>query len=168
MDSISAKIVAETWQRMSQLSLDVAPQMSFQFQEEQPIILGFLLDLDDLPFNQHERELIYYIGLVVWQMMKQSKRRLYKVTRRKLEKADKANDESLEMMMSDSEADFVSATMAMIENYPEPEVLRYIVETIMDEEEYEPDDPPIRDEYCGLAFLHLKTVLNAFVASLAH
>lgn len=166
MDSISAEIVAETWQRISQLSLDEAPQMTLDFREEQPIIFDYLLAFDDLPFNQHERELIFYIGLIVWQMMRQSKRQLYKVTRRKMEKADKATYDSIEVMMSDSEADFVSATMTMLENYPEPEVLRYIVETIMDEDEYEPDDPPIRDEYRGLAFLHLKTVLDAFITSL--
>ena len=55
----------------------------------------------------------------------------------------------------------------MIATYPEPEVLRYIVEAIMEEEDYDPDDPPIRDEYRGLAFAHLKTVLDAFISSLA-
>jgi len=56
----------------------------------------------------------------------------------------------------------------MIATYPEPEVLRYIVEAIMEEEEdYDPDDPPIRDEYRGLAFAHLKTVLDALTSSLA-
>jgi hypothetical protein len=44
----------------------------------------------------------------------------------------------------------------MLKNYPEPEVLRYILEAIMEEAEYEPDDPPIRDEYRGMAFVHLK------------
>lgn len=165
-DKISVEIVTETWQRMSQMSVDEAPLMTFQLKEEQPIIFGFLLFLDDYPLNQHEKELILYMGLVVWQIMKQSKRRLRKVTRRKLEKADKANYGFLEMLASDSEVDFASATMAMLENYPEPEVLRYIIDTIMDEDEYEPDDLPIRDEYRGLAFVHLKTALDAFIVSL--
>ena len=166
MSSIPVEIVTKTWQRMAQMSVDEARLMAFQFQEEQPVIFGFLAFMDEFPFNRHEKELVFYIGTVVWQIMKQSKRRLRKVTRRKLEKADKVNYESLEMMMSDSEADFISASMTMLENQPEPEALRYIVETIMDEEEYEPDDLPIRDEYRGLAFIHLKTVLDAFVASL--
>ena len=56
--------------------------------------------------------------------------------------------------------------MSLLEGYPEMEVLRYIVDTIMDEESYSSDDLPIRDEYRGLAFLYLKSVLDAFVRSL--
>ena len=164
---IPAEIVTETWQRMSQLDVAEAPILVEQMQQEQPAILAHLTVLDDFPFNPHEKGLIFYLGTVVWQIMKQSQRRLRKVTLRKLEKADAAAYEALEMMISDSEADFVSATVAMIENYPEPEVLRYIVEAIMDENEYDPDDPPIRDEYRGLAFIHLKIALDAMIASLA-
>jgi hypothetical protein len=105
--------------------------------------------------------------MVVWQIMKQSKRRLRRVTLKKLSKAEKANYDTLELVASDSEADFFSATVAMVENHPEPEVMRYIVETIMDEEDYDPDDPPIRDEYRGLAFIHLKIALDALISSLA-
>jgi hypothetical protein len=35
------------------------------------------------------------------------------------------------------------------------------------EEVNDPDDPSIREECIGLAFIHLKTLLDAFVASLA-
>lgn len=166
-DMIPAEIVTETWQRMAQTPIHEAPQLVNQMQKEQPAIVAHLLYLDDFPFNQHERELIFYIGITVWQIMKQSKRRLRRVSLKKLVKAEEANYDALELMSSDSEADFVSATITMLENHPEPEVLRYIVETIMDEEEYEPDDPPIRDEYRGLAFFHLKIALDALISSLA-
>lgn len=164
---ISAETVTQTWERMSQTPVSAAPQLVEEMKEEQPLILGYLLSLDDFPFNQHEGEIIFYIGMVVWQIMKQSSRHLHKVTRRKLRKAEEANYDFLELLASDTEADFVSATQTMLEKHPEPEVLRYIVEAIMEEEDYEPDDPPIRDEYRGLAFVHLKIVLDAFVDSLA-
>jgi hypothetical protein len=166
-DTISAETITQTWQRMAQASISATPHLVEEMTKEQPLVLSFLLALDDFPFDAHEREIIFYIGMVVWQIMKQSKRRLYKVTRKKLRKAEEANYDFLELLMSDTEADFVSATQTMIEKYPEPEVLRYIVEAIMEEEEYDPDDPPIRDEYRGLAFVHLKIVLDALVDSLA-
>jgi len=166
-DMIPAEIVTETWQRMAQTPVHEAPDLVNQMQQEQPAIMAHLLYLDEFPFDPHERELIFYIGMVVWQIMKQSKRRLRRVTLKKLSKAEKANYETLELLASDSEADLFSATVAMIENHPEPEVVRYIVETIMDEEDYEPDDPPIRDEYRGLAFIHLKIALDALISSLA-
>ena len=164
---ISAEIVTQTWQRMSQTPVSSTPQMVEEMKEEQPVLLAFLLALEDFPFNRHERELIFYVGMVVWQIMKQSERPLHKVTRKKLGDAEEANYDFLELLTSDTEADFVSATRTMLEQHPEPEVLRYIVEAIMEEEEYEPEDPPIRDEYRGLAFVHLKIALDALASSLA-
>ena len=135
--------------------------------KEQPVVVSYLFSLIDSPFNDHERRIIAYIGIVVWQIISQSEKRLLKVTRRKLRKADEANAAELEALAADADADFVSATMAMLESYPEPEVLRYVVEAIVEEENYGSDDAPIRVQYQGLAFAYLKIVLDAFVDSLA-
>ena len=166
-DMISAETVTRVWQDMARASVDEAPHLVNQMQAEQPVVLVYLLAVDDSIFNEHEREIIFYLGMVVWQMMRQSKRRLRKVTERKLEQAEEANFDFLERLSASPEADFVSATQEMLATYPEPEVFRYIVEAIMEEEDYDPDDPPIRDEYRGLAVMYLKTVLDALISSLA-
>jgi hypothetical protein len=166
-DMISAETVTRVWQDMARASLDEIPRLVNQMQVEQPVVLVYLSAVGDALFNQHERELIFYLGMVVWQMMKQSQRRLRKVTEERLEQAEEANYGFLEFLSASPEADFVSATEAMLATYPEPEVLRYIVEAINEEEDYDPDDPPIRDEYRGMAFVYLKTVLDAFISSLA-
>ena len=166
-DMISAETVTRVWQDMARASVEAAPLLVNQMKEEQPVILAYLLAVDDALFNEHERELIFYLGIVVWQMMKQSKRRLHKVTHKKLMQAEEANYDFLERLSASPEADFESATRTMLTIYPEPEVFRYIVEAIMEEEDYDPDDPPIREEYRGLAVMYLKTVLDAFISSLA-
>ena len=66
-------------------------------------------------------------------------------------------------MASDSAGDFLSAAQSMIESYTEPELLRYVTQALMEDEDGNPDNPPIRDESLGLAFLHLKIVMDAFV-----
>lgn len=162
---ISAETVTQTWQRMVQTPVSTIPQLIDEMKREQPLILSYLLALDDFPFNQHEREIVLYVGMVVWQIMKESDRPLGRVTRARLRKAEEANYDLLDMLASDTEADFVSATETMLENHPEPEVLHYIVEAINDEEDYTSEDLPIRDEYRGLAFVHLKIALDAFVNS---
>ena len=166
-DMISAETVTRVWQDMARVSADEAPGLINQMQAEQPVIIAYLLAAGESPFNQHEQEIIFYLGMVVWQMMKQSKRRLLRVSQKKLEQAEEANFDFLERLSASPEADFESATQEMLASYPEPEVLRYIVEAIMEEEDDDPDDPPIRDEYRGLAFVHLKTVLDVFISSLA-
>jgi hypothetical protein len=166
-DMISAETVTRVWQDMARAPLDAVPHLVNQMKAEQPVVLVYLLAVDDSIFNEHERELIFYLGMVVWQMMKQSKRRLRKVTEKKLMQAEEANFDFLERFSASLEADFESAIQEMLDTYPEPEVLRYIVEAIMEEEDYDPDDPPIREEYRGMAFVYLKTVLDAFISSLA-
>ena len=89
-DMISAEIVTETWQRMSQTPVSGAPQMVEQMRDEQPVVVSYMLSLVDSPLNTHERKIMAFLGMVVWQLMKQTKRRLNKVTRRKLRKAEEA------------------------------------------------------------------------------
>jgi len=165
-DMVSAETVTRVWQNMAQLPLSEVPLFVQQMQEEQPAIMAYLLAVGDALFNQHERETIFYVGMVVWQMMKQSKRRLLKVSPKKLDQAEEANFAFLERFSAESEADLDKATRAMLATYPESEVLRYIVEAI-EEEDQDPDNPPIRDEYRGMAFVYLKTVLDALISSLA-
>jgi len=166
-DMISAETVTRVWQDMARASLDEVPRLLNQMQAEQPVVLAYLLAVDDSIFNEHEREIIFYLGIVVWQMMKQSRRRLRKVTEKRLEQAEEANFDFLEHLSTSPEADFESTTWEMLATYPEPEVFRYIVEAVMEEEDYDPEDPPIRDEYRGLAVVYLKTVLDALISSLA-
>jgi hypothetical protein len=165
---ISAETVTQTWQRMAAFPPRQVPQFIEQMKNEQPVILAYLLaESERPPFNTHEGQLVFYLGLVVWQIMKQSPRPLRKVTHKKLRRVEQTNADLLDMLASDTDADFFSATQRMLETYPEPKVFEYIVQAIMDEDEYDPDDPPIREEYRGLAFLHLKVVLDAFISRLA-
>ncbi len=165
---ISPEIVTQTWERMATAGPEDAVPLLEQMSQEQPIALAYLRAMSESPpLNEQDGQIMFYIGLVVWQIMRQSPQRLRKVTERKIERAEKGNEEALEIMASDTAADCVSATEHMLETYPEPHVLRYIVEAIMEDEDHDPDDPPIQDEVRGLVFVYLKTLLDAFVASLA-
>ena len=158
---ISKEIVTQTWQRMARTPTSEASMLIETLKQEQPVILGYLMSLENLPFNQHEREIIFYIGVVVWQIMRESNYSSEQITFEQFRMVEDANYNFLEMLASDTEADFVSAVQSMLETYPEPEVLAYIIEAIMEDDN--PDDPPIRDEYRGLAFIELKIVLDALL-----
>ena len=164
---ILAETVTQTWQRMTAMPDDQARQLVQQMSVEQPVILAFLLAMSDQPpFDEHEGQLSFYVGLVIWQIMKQSPKRLRKVAQTQLKQAEQANEEFLGLLATDTEADFFSSTKKMLETYPEPEVLGYILEVLLDEVDYAPDDLPIREENRGQAFLHLKIILDAFISSI--
>ena len=80
-----------------------------------------------------------------------------------MDEAEKVNEALLDKMAADSEGDLLSAAEAVALNSREPEVLRYIVESIMEDEEGNPENAPFPKEHIGTAFLHLKIVLDAFI-----
>jgi hypothetical protein len=233
-EPISYEVVTETWQRMAETPSEDAQALIDQMEQEQPVVMVYLLALDEYPFNQTEKEIIFYLGAVLWEILKQSPDPLTMVNEETIDRVEEDNFRFLELLSNDTEADFMSATRALIDNYGEPEVLRYLVEALMedeatledfedsdleeeeedeeeaeaeeplldftaedaealfeastsltldelahdflieyegetdqdlDEDEEEWDDMSIRPEYRGLAFVHLKTVLDAFIAS---
>jgi hypothetical protein len=163
---ISYETVTQTWERMSETPLDQVESLVRSMEAEQPVILAYLLAQDEEVFDQDERETLLYIGMVLWQIMRQGSRRPKRVTEKKLFEAEENNYTFLDQLAGDTDADFLSATLAMLETYPEPEVFRYLIEALM-EEEIDPDEegPIMRDENRGLAFLTLKTALDALIAS---
>jgi hypothetical protein len=218
-DQISYETVTDTWQRMAETPIDEAQQLIEQMENEQPVILVYLLALDEFPFDPTEREIIFYIGTVLWQIMKQSQRRLRPLAEESMLKSEDENIKILELLSEDTDADFFSATKNLIDQYPEPEVLRYLVEALMEDledidelpdteeaflalssarsdlfhkengdslngeyvelddddedgdDDYDveiqyDDEAYIRPENKGLAFVHLKTLLDAMIASL--
>lgn len=93
-------------------------------------------------------------------MMKGGHPRLMRVSSKKLELAEEENIKTLEFMGKDTAGDFLSAALTMLETYPEPAVLQYVVEALM---ETDPDDVELPDEAIGIACLHLKTVLDSLL-----
>jgi hypothetical protein len=146
---ISYETVHETWQRMADTPSEEVQALVDQMEREQPALMVYLLALDDFPFNQNEKEIIYYIGTVLWLIMKKSRDELSAVPQETISKAEEDNYQFMEMISNDTEADFMSATQAMIDSYGEPEVLRYLVEALMEGEDeyyYEEDDQDLTDE----------------------
>lgn len=159
MDPISADVVERTWKRMAALSEHKAQKLAGKMQEEQPIVMAYLLAVDHDLLNQDERELLFYLGTVVWQIMSQGSRPLPSVAEESLEKSEARNIAMVEYLQDESEAGFLDATGTITDNYGQPEVLRYVLEALIEEPE---EGGVIRDESVGAMFLDLKTVIDCF------
>lgn len=160
MKPISADIVESTWQRMAAMSPGEALKLVDRMKEEQPVVMAYLMAVDHDLFNQEERELLVYLGMVVWQIMSPGNAPLSRVTEKALDKAEESNMKMIESLMEAPEPDFTETTRTMIENYGQPEVLRYVVEALVEAVENE----EVRDENMGIMMLDLKTVIDCFHA----
>jgi len=163
---ISAETVTQTLEKMSVITPAEVQKMINLMSKEQPVILAYLLAAgENEEIDENEAQILLFVGVVVWQLLRQSKGGVRKITEKQLEKVEKSNEAQLEKMAADSAGDFFSAAEASAVNCPEPEVLRYILEALMEDEEGNTDNPPFREESLGLAYLHLKNVLDAFIGS---
>jgi hypothetical protein len=83
------------------------------------------------------------------------------VTEEILDKAEQRNLKMIEYLQGEAKTGFEKAVIKMISSYKQHEVLRYVVEAIMEENE---EAPVIRDEYKGILMMDLKTVIDCFDA----
>ena len=163
---ISADTVDSVVERISTMSTDQAKALVMKMSKEQPMVLAYLLAMsENEAFDQDEGQTFLFIGIAVWQIMKAGVKGLKKISEERMNRVEEDNEDLLDKMASDSPGDFVSAAESMVENHPEPELLRYVTAALMEDEDGNTDNPPIRSENLGIAFLHLKIVLDAFVGA---
>lgn len=87
MEPVPAEIVEKTWKRMASLSPRTIPKLIQRMTKEQPVVLAYLMAVDDDILNQDERELLLYLGVVIWQIMSQGAKPLPRVTEEILDDA---------------------------------------------------------------------------------
>ncbi|MBC8496934.1 MAG: hypothetical protein ISS57_05765 [Anaerolineales bacterium] len=155
---VPSEVVTEIWQEMGAMSVDAIPGLMEKIQSEQPALLAYLLAVSEANFKTQEAELVVYLGTVVWQMMRRWHRQLMRVSVKKLDQAEEENLAELESMSQVTEVSMWTHSQFILETYPEPEILRYLVEALTESE-----DVKLSDEDIGLAFLYLKTALDALI-----
>jgi hypothetical protein len=159
VNSISSKIVEKTWEKVGSMSPLQGQKMIEQMSKQQPVILAYLMAVGDDLFNEDERELLLYLGVVVWQIMLQGDAPLSKVTEKALDKAERTNIKMLERFTNRSLNQMAKGVKEMLGNYNQKEVLSYVVEALMEEPE---EGCLIRDEVKGIMMIFLKTVIDCF------
>ena len=159
MDTISSEIVDETYKRLGGMPPQEAPKMVNRMSKQQPLVLAYLMGTGHDILNQDERELLLYLGIVVWQIMKQGTKSLPEITEKILDKAEDSNMKMLEYLDDESESGFIDTLEKIINNYNQPETLRYIVEALVEEPK---EESMIRDENIGIMMIFLKTVIDSF------
>lgn len=158
-DPVPHEFVTQLWQEIGTVSTDQAPALINEMNAHQPALLAYLLAASEADYTQGG-DIVLYMGVVVWQIMQRWYKSLMRVSVAKLEQAEEENLADLEMLAQHTETQQWTVADFLLENYPEPEVLRYIVEGLMEPDE---DGIEILGEEKGLAFIHLKTALDTLI-----
>lgn len=162
---IPAETVSEHWVRVSQMSLQDLQQLLQEFGDAQNDLGNYLIALEGRPFDEEEIELLLYISMVSWEILRQSEHPPEPVRPEDLQAAQDELVEFMLLLSKDTPADFYSASAQSIENHPEIGVFRAMVQ-ILTQQSGLPDEQPrrMRRENTSLALSHLRIVLDALIA----
>jgi hypothetical protein len=160
MQTISEAIVERTWKRMARMPVDEMPKLVERMEKAQPEIMAFLMGVDYDVFNQDERELLFYLGTVIWEMMRQGTPPPKRVNEKRMDKFIDRTDQMAEYLMDESAEDFEAVVTQIFKNHNQINVLRYVVEALFEMED-DTEYTDVREEMKGLIFINLKTVVEA-------
>jgi hypothetical protein len=158
MKPISTESVEQTVQRIENLSVQQGKQLAQKFMEEQPLVMAYLMAVDNDLLNEEEREWLFFLGTAVWQMMAQGDAPLPQVTEQTVEQVEAANQQAFEMLAGGSDQDARAAMEKLLRDYNQPAVLKYVITALMESAQNE----GIRQDNLGMLMLDLKTVIDCF------
>lgn len=128
-----------------------------QMSEQQPLMLAYLMSGDEEAMEEEEMEYLLYLGTVIWKAFDLAHTGLAEVTEPQLEEIEDKNAELFSTTGDDTD-DLMAAAENMMEGYSQPELLAFVSDALMDDEE------GISEEAMGEAFFVLKTVIDCFDA----
>lgn len=91
MEPISENIIEETWKQVGSMSPEDAPPIAEEFSKQQLFLRTYLLAAGGDELNQDEREILFYVGLVVWKIMTKGNKKIRKISPAVIEEAEDKN-----------------------------------------------------------------------------
>jgi len=157
VNRIPAELVEATCQKMAITPPKKARKLIDQMQQEQPYLMAYLLAAVEREFNRAEAELLYYWGLVIWQIMRQGTPSPRILSPAILNKVERDTFKMLKTLGRLKDRDLQKNVELIFQNRNQVEILKVVLEEIMEE-----DDEEIREEYKGMLFLYLHILVECF------
>jgi len=156
MQPIPAETVDRAWQELARMEPTEGDQVMQGMILEQPDIVAYLVAVGEKEnLNEDEREVLLYVGAVVWYILTQGGVSSRRATERVVLQVEKELAGTLGGVLDGPREGLIAAAERLAERSPQPEVLHYVIDAVLEEE----DDPDaeIRDEERGTLFLALAT-----------
>jgi hypothetical protein len=157
MNTVSERTVERTWSQVNDATPEDVQALMDRMMAEQPFAGAYLLAVEEVWIPEGERGGLLLIGLIVWRAMSSGAGRIRAVTAGEIESAEALNIEFLEQLEDGSEMQLTDALERLSTTYHQAPLLRAVLEALMQDHAGDMEETPDR---VGMAFLHLKTVLD--------
>lgn len=157
MRVVTDEMIQQVLQEQGEKDFWQTERLIARMSREQPAILSYLMGAneDQEQYNFDEKQLLFFLGVNISQMMQQIEAEMKQVSMADLQAAQEKNIQMFEYLENETPNDFESTTALIFKEYNQKNVLRYVIETLLDD-----DDPHIRPDRKGLIFFDLKTILD--------
>lgn len=159
MEKVSVDTVIRVKQRIETMGDQEATSVSERMTREQPHVTAYLMSVGDNMLNSDERQALLYLGTAVWLMLSEGKLALPVVSEEKLKKSYDAVYRHVRNLDQKKKAAFTRGIMELFNDFPQPEILRFIMETLM---EKGGEGDFVREVNKGFIMLFLKTLMDSF------
>jgi hypothetical protein len=156
MEPIPEALVEKTWQEAAGFSPDRAKKEMMKVGNTQPDLLAFVMELSK-EMGQEVRELAIYMFLVVYRMFQKAHGKIKKISFEEIIECYEHNEGLMERLEGADEK-FLDR-IASVQTSRQPYVVRYVVDALMEEDQWE-DAVILTEEQRGFLFLLLKTVID--------
>ncbi len=157
MEKISAESVEKGYAAICGLTTQEAFCMSSDFQKNQTLLMTYLSAVDKDILNQEEREILFYLGAVAWKIIFSESQKTQEANQDRLLNIESSNQKLADSLRNSGVVKFADVVKVLLKDCSQPEVLRYIIAALMDEDNAENS---VRDENLGIIITDLKTVIE--------
>lgn len=156
METIPERIVEKAWQEVAALSMSQAGKEMQKMARNQPDLLAFLMAMTE-DLDSEKKELAVYMAFVVYRIFEGSRDKIKKITSKEIIDCYETNEDLMGRLGSAGQ-EFIDR-VSQIQISTQPFVMKYVVDTLIEEPEEEENDE-LTDEDKAFLFLLLKTVVD--------
>jgi hypothetical protein len=179
MKEVPMLVVEKNWRKMNKMSRSAGAKLMEQMGREQPVLLMYLGAVDEDSLNDSERGILSFLGMLIWQSMKQVGGILPQISEEAMAQAEAATVKSL-ANLAEHQEDGSDNIISIIEACGQGELMGLALDVLMEaaglhEDSLQAPGPEpaegngdtgliVRPENVSLLMLDLKTVVDVLNA----
>lgn len=145
------------WQNKADMELEEAPQLVEKMGKAQPYALSYLLAAGNDLLVQSEREVIFFMGVLIWHVIDFLDIVLPEISLDHLLENEEKNYQMLEYLAGEPDSEFMKTVEKIMTHYNQSVFLKYVIERVMEEPK---KDIEIVDNHLGMIVIYLKTFID--------
>lgn len=162
MNVLQFDTIDRYWKSLENIDMNEVTALIDKLGKEQPFILAFLMSSGQDIFSQEEREVLLYMGVMIWQIATEISSDIPLISDTVLDDFENRNFSMLEYLDGEPESDFNGTVSMIMKNYHQTDFLQYVIDRLMEELKTGSD---LKENNTGIIAIYLKTVIDCFDAS---